>query len=95
MNELNEIGNSLKFVCDNQSETCCNSSEQCWSFSSKGLASVGQDEIVFVLDCQSLGRSTNESCSQSSSPEILEFPRDVFRMYTTLYDSASTGMSYI
>ncbi|OTF70583.1 DUF340, FYVE, and SARA domain-containing protein [Euroglyphus maynei] len=77
------------------SKTCCNSSEQCWSFSSKGLASVGQDEIVFVLDCQSLGRSTNESCSQSSSPEILEFPRDVFRMYTTLYDSASTGMSYI
>ncbi|KAH9420569.1 Zinc finger FYVE domain-containing protein 9 [Dermatophagoides pteronyssinus] len=93
------------------SKTCCNSQE-CWSFSSKGLASVGQDEIVCVIDCQSLRRcsttvsndersqtssSSSSSCSQnsSSSKMLLEFPRDVLRMYTTLYDSASTANLYM
>ncbi|KAH9506660.1 Zinc finger FYVE domain-containing protein 9 [Dermatophagoides farinae] len=101
------------------SKTCCNSQE-CWSFSSKGLASVGQDEIICVIDCQSLRRSTTtttindgQTSSQNTTAtnskhnnattatqslehgDVLEFPRDVFRMYTTLYDSASTANLYM
>lgn len=73
-------------------ETCCGNKE-CWTFSSKGLASVGQDEILFVLDCDSLKRSSIVADGQQNKiPEdTLEFPRDIFRLCTTIYDSASAG----
>lgn len=83
------------------------------AFSSKGLASVGQDEIVFVLDCDSLKKSAgvvssdgsayNKSVIEKSSQDTessndvfknFEFPRDVFRLYTTIYDNASKGIHF-
>ncbi|UXI18193.1 Krueppel-like factor 2 [Sarcoptes scabiei] len=93
-------------------KTCCNS-RYCLAFSSKGLASVGQDEIVFVLDCDSLKKSAgvvssdgsayNKSVIEKSSQDTessndvfknFEFPRDVFRLYTTIYDNASKAILY-
>lgn len=75
-------------------ELCCNSVE-CWSFSSRGLASVGQDEVFFCLDCISLKTMTvpDEENDNDTPPtaELVDFPRDVFRLFTAIYDSASKG----
>ncbi|XP_013774250.1 zinc finger FYVE domain-containing protein 16-like isoform X2 [Limulus polyphemus] len=54
---------------------CCYGKE-CWCFTSRGMCSVGQDEIVVVLEKQ-----TNEDT----------VPRDIFRLFTTVYDNASSG----
>ena len=74
---------------------CCNSVE-CWSFSSKGLATVGQDEVFLCLDCHSLIKAvSNDESNQSNSnntDELLEFPRDIFRLFTSVYDSATKGI---
>lgn len=84
---------------------CCNSVE-CWSFASRGLATVGQDEIFFCLDCHSLKvsssissteaeeNSSNTSSSSSSGLELWPFPRDIFRLFTSIYDNASKASLY-
>lgn len=56
--------------------TCC-SNVQVWSFASKGLATVGQDEVAFILE-----RSEGET----------NIPRDVFRLLTNIYDASSQGV---
>lgn len=54
---------------------CCAKLEV-WSFASKGLATVGQDEIAVILE-----RVDDEQ----------NIPRDVFRLMTSVYDSSSKG----
>lgn len=48
-----------------------------WCFASKGLASVGQDEICVILE--------------RTEEEDKTVPRDIFRLFNTVYDSASKG----
>ncbi|PIK59740.1 hypothetical protein BSL78_03312 [Apostichopus japonicus] len=48
----------------------------CWCFTTKGLAAVGQDEIVFVLECL---------------PEERSVPRDMLLHIYKLYQSAVKG----
>ena len=83
---------------------CCRR-RWCWSFASRGLASVGQDEILFVLDCDSykidIAPNTDENSAKdnaattvASGDESLkefQFPKDVFKLYLKVYDSASKG----
>ncbi len=80
-------------------ELCCNSVE-CWAFASRGLATVGQDEVFFCLDCSSLERPptvTDDGGEKGSATttvadaDLPDFPRDVFRLFTAIYDSASKG----
>lgn len=54
---------------------CC-AQVEVWSFVSKGLSYVGQDEIAVVLE-----RVNDE----------MRIPRDVFRLITSVYDSSSKG----
>lgn len=56
---------------------CCAKIEV-WSFMSKGLCTVGQDEIAVILE-----RVDDE----------MRIPRDVFRLITSIYDSSSKGIS--
>ncbi|RWS24850.1 zinc finger FYVE domain-containing protein 16-like protein [Leptotrombidium deliense] len=57
---------------------CCMQNKS-WIFASKGLSSVGQDEIVIALEM-----FPDESC----------VPRDVFRLFTSVYDYASRGSPF-
>lgn len=54
---------------------CC-TNEYCWSFTSQNLATVGQDEIIVVVE-------------KISGENVL--PRDIFRLFAYIYDSASKG----
>ncbi|XP_046664682.1 zinc finger FYVE domain-containing protein 16-like isoform X2 [Homalodisca vitripennis] len=54
---------------------CCVNRE-CWCFSSEGLACVGQDEIVFLLEC----------LPQETLP-----PKHVFLLINSLYQDAAKG----
>lgn len=56
---------------------CC-AKLDAWSFASKGLATVGQDEVAVVLE---------------RVDEEQTIPRDVFRLITSVYDSSSKGAS--
>lgn len=58
--------------------SCC-AKKQCWSFATKGLSFVGQDEILIV--CERL-------------PDENIIPRDFFRVLSTVYESASRGAIY-
>lgn len=58
-------------------DCCCD--VQVWNFSSKGLATVGQDEISLILE-----RVDGET----------DVPREAFRLITTVYDSAHQGSVY-
>ncbi|XP_076347054.1 uncharacterized protein LOC143245084 isoform X2 [Tachypleus tridentatus] len=55
-------------------ECCCG--KECWCFTSRGMCSVGQDEIVVILE-------------KHSSDQTV--PKDIFRLFTTIYDNASSG----
>jgi hypothetical protein len=57
-------------------EDCCVQSE-CWTFATKGLATIGQDELLVTLE---------------RLPEEDTFPRDIFRLFTFVYDNASKGI---
>ncbi|KAF3701633.1 Zinc finger FYVE domain-containing protein 16 Endofin Endosomal-associated FYVE domain protein [Channa argus] len=52
------------------------SGRQCWSFGSNGLQSLGQRELVFLLECL---------------PEEKTLPRDLFSLYLTIYQDAQKG----
>lgn len=54
---------------------CC-VNQECWCISSEGLACVGQDEIVLLLEC----------LPQENFP-----PKDAFLLINTLYQDASKG----
>lgn len=54
---------------------CC-VNQECWCISSEGLACVGQDEIVLLLEC----------LPQEDFP-----PKDAFLLVNTLYQDASKG----
>ena len=54
---------------------CC-VNQECWCISSEGLACVGQDEIVLLLEC---------------SPQENFPPKDAFVLVNTLYQDASKG----
>ncbi|XP_054274611.1 zinc finger FYVE domain-containing protein 9-like [Macrosteles quadrilineatus] len=54
---------------------CCVNRE-CWCFSTEGLACVGQDEIVFLLECL---------------PEESQPPKDIFLLINNLYQEAAKG----
>ena len=54
---------------------CCTGS-LCWCFTSNGLNTVSQDEIVFVLRCEQ---------------EENRIPRDVFYLFKMLYQHAAAG----
>ncbi|XP_022089254.1 uncharacterized protein LOC110978509 [Acanthaster planci] len=56
---------------------CC-VNRTCWCFSTKGMATVGQDEIVIVLECL-----TDEKT----------VPKDIFRHLQSLYEQASRGVT--
>ncbi|XP_071478927.1 uncharacterized protein [Diadema antillarum] len=56
---------------------CC-VNRTCWCFSSKGLATVGQDEVVVVLECL---------------PEEKDIPRDIFCHMYSLYEDAKRGIT--
>lgn len=55
---------------------CCTGSI-CWCFTSNGLNTVSQDEIVFVLRCEA---------------DENRIPRDVFHLFKMLYQHAAAGM---
>ena len=50
--------------------------QTCWSFSTKGLCTVGQDEVVVLLECL---------------PDETVPPPDVFHHIAMLYEQASQG----
>ncbi|XP_038066295.1 uncharacterized protein LOC119736358 [Patiria miniata] len=54
---------------------CC-VNRTCWCFSTKGMATVGQDEIVIVLECL---------------PDEKAIPKDIFHHLQSLYEQASRG----
>ncbi|XP_049783559.1 zinc finger FYVE domain-containing protein 9 [Schistocerca cancellata] len=54
---------------------CC-VNRTCWCFSTIGMSSVGQDEIVIILECL---------------PDESSVPRDIFTHLSTLYQEASRG----
>jgi len=56
---------------------CCVNRE-CWCFSTEGLACVGQDEIVFLLEC----------LPQETLP-----PKDIFLLINHLYQEAAKGLT--
>ncbi|CAG2103339.1 unnamed protein product [Medioppia subpectinata] len=60
-------------------KSCCVKSEV-WTFASKGMATIGQDEILVSLE---------------RLPEEDIFPRDIFRLFTTVYDSATKGIGFL
>ena len=49
----------------------------CWCFTTKGMCTVGQDEIVVVLECL---------------PDEKDIPRDLFCHFNTVYEEAGKGM---
>ncbi|KAK5606617.1 hypothetical protein CRENBAI_017884 [Crenichthys baileyi] len=51
-------------------------SKQCWCFGSTGLQALGQNELVFLLECVS-GEKT--------------LPRDLFSLYLSIYQDAQKG----
>ncbi|XP_055928469.1 zinc finger FYVE domain-containing protein 9-like isoform X1 [Argiope bruennichi] len=57
---------------------CCFGNE-CWCFTSNGLCTVGQDEVMVVLQ---------------RLPEERNIPRDIFKLFTQIYDSASKGSTF-
>ncbi|GIY15623.1 zinc finger FYVE domain-containing protein 9 [Caerostris darwini] len=57
---------------------CCFGYE-CWCFTSHGLCNVGQDEIMIVLQ---------------RLPDERDIPRDIFKLFTHVYDSASKGSTF-
>ncbi|XP_074593974.1 smad anchor for receptor activation [Brevipalpus obovatus] len=57
---------------------CCVGVE-CWAFTSQNLASVGQDEVIVLL----------ERLPDEKSP-----PQDIFRLFIHIYDSATRGMPF-
>ena len=61
-------------------ECCSAAAAETWSFASKGLATVGQDEVSVALE---------------RADEETSVPRDVFRLVTSMYDSASKGQSVL
>nr|APU50779.1 zinc finger FYVE domain-containing protein 9-like protein MW [Saccoglossus kowalevskii] len=54
---------------------CC-VNRRCWCFTTKGMPTAGQDEMVIVLECL---------------PEEKTLPRDVFCHFNTAYEEASKG----
>ncbi|XP_781105.3 uncharacterized protein LOC575625 isoform X1 [Strongylocentrotus purpuratus] len=54
---------------------CC-VNRTCWCFSTKGLSTVGQDEVVIVLECL---------------PDEKTIPRDIFCHLYSLYEDAKRG----
>lgn len=54
----------------------CGGPRQCWNFCSRGLAALGMDEVVFLLE-----RESGES----------HVPRDALRLYTTLQSLGAAG----
>ncbi|XP_067137387.1 zinc finger FYVE domain-containing protein 9 isoform X2 [Centruroides vittatus] len=56
---------------------CCIGKE-CWCFTSNGLNTVGQDEVMVIIE-----RLSNENT----------IPRDIFRFFNMLYDNASKGVT--
>ncbi|XP_039286923.1 uncharacterized protein LOC111051534 isoform X2 [Nilaparvata lugens] len=54
---------------------CC-VNRDCWCITSEGLACVGQDEIILVLECL---------------PDEMIPPKDVFLLINSLYEDASKG----
>jgi len=56
--------------------SCC-MRRTCWSFTSRGLCTVGQDDIVILLECL---------------PDETLPPTDVFQHIALLYDQASQGI---
>ncbi|CAN8004053.1 unnamed protein product [Ixodes hexagonus] len=58
-------------------QECCVKRE-CWCLSSRGLAAVGQDEVVVLLE---------------RLPGEVRLPRDALRLFSTLHGTASRGGS--
>lgn len=54
---------------------CCFGNE-CWCFTSHGLCTVGQDEIMIIME---------------RLPGEKAIPRDIFKLFSHVYDSASKG----
>ncbi|XP_042896619.1 zinc finger FYVE domain-containing protein 9 [Parasteatoda tepidariorum] len=54
---------------------CCYGKE-CWCFTSCGFCSVGQDEVMIILE---------------RIPEETSIPRDIFKFFTLVYDNACKG----
>lgn len=61
------------------SVNCC-VNRTCWCFSTIGMSSVGQDEIVIILECL---------------PDETTIPRDIFSHLNTVYKEASKGICLI
>ncbi|KAG8194458.1 hypothetical protein JTE90_011066 [Oedothorax gibbosus] len=57
---------------------CCFGNE-CWCFTSHGLCTVGQDEVMVVME---------------KLPEEKAIPRDIFKLFSHVYDSASKGSTF-
>ncbi|XP_033127020.1 zinc finger FYVE domain-containing protein 9-like, partial [Anneissia japonica] len=54
---------------------CC-VNRTCWCFSTKGMPTVGQDELVVVLEC---------------TPDEKVIPRDIFVHFNSIYHEAAKG----
>ncbi|XP_071953286.1 uncharacterized protein [Antedon mediterranea] len=68
--------NKNLFVLVKIIELNCCVNRTCWCFSTKGMTTVGQDELVVVLE---------------STPDEKTIPRDVFVHFNNLYYEASKG----
>ncbi|XP_035213773.1 zinc finger FYVE domain-containing protein 9-like isoform X2 [Stegodyphus dumicola] len=57
---------------------CCFGKE-CWCFTSHGLCTVGQDEVMVVLE---------------RMPDENNLPRGIFKLFIQIYDSANKGSTF-
>lgn len=68
--------NSNLFVMVKIVQLDCCVNRTCWCFTTKGMCTVGQDEIVIVLEC---------------FPDEKTIPKDVFWHFHTVYEEAYKG----
>lgn len=69
---------AIHSLCVDFSVDCC-LNKTCFCFTSKGLCTVGQSEVVIVLECL---------------PDENTVPLDVFRHFQLLYEQASKGIFF-
>ena len=58
------------------SVSCC-VNRRCWCFATRGMCTVGQDEVVIVLEC---------------TAEETNVPRDIFTHLHSIFEDANRGI---
>ncbi|GFV83067.1 zinc finger FYVE domain-containing protein 9 [Trichonephila clavipes] len=79
-NEMNDVAPvSMSSEMKNIMKMDCCFGNECWCFTSHGLCTVGQDEIMVVLQ---------------RLPGERNIPRDIFKLFTQIHDNASKGVTF-